>query len=114
MAKELVPPVEPAGIGPQKPFHSQDQIGLRSFDHQMKMISHQTPGVDLPVRFCTGLAERLEEPLSIQIVVENGFAPIAAIHDVVDGAGILDAQLATHAPALPQAATKRQGLKTRN
>src|SRR5438874_820848 len=109
MAKELVPPVEAAGIGPQKPFHSQDQIRLRSLNHQMKMISHQTPGVDLPVRFGASLGQRLEEPLTVQIVVENGFAPIAAIHDVVDGAGILDAQLATHAPSLLQAATSVKG-----
>src|SRR5260370_39698703 len=109
MTKELVPPVEPAGIGAQKPFHSHDQVGLRSFDNQMKMISHQTPGVDLPVGFCAGLAQRLEEPLPIQIVVENGFASIAAIHDVVDGARISDAQLATLAPALPQAATSVKG-----
>ena len=84
-------------------------LAQKSFDHQMKMISHQTSGVDVPVGFCAGLAQRLEEPLPIQIVLENGFASIAAIHDVVDGAGILDAQLATHAPALPQAATSVKG-----
>ena len=75
----------------------------------MKMISHQTPGVDLPVGFYAGLAQRLEEPLPIQIVIGNRFAPIAVIHGVVDGAGILHAQLATGAPSLPQAATNVKG-----
>jgi hypothetical protein len=44
---------------------------------------------------CLGLTpfDPFFAPLSlpIQIVVENGFASIAAVHDVVDGAGILDA-----------------------
>jgi len=63
----------------------------------------------LPIRFGAGLDERHEEPLPIQIVVGNGLASIAAIHDVVDGTRILDAQLATHAPALPPAATSVKG-----
>jgi hypothetical protein len=28
MPKEFVPPVEPAGVSPQKPFHARRQIGL--------------------------------------------------------------------------------------
>jgi hypothetical protein len=33
--------------------------------------------------------------------LENRLAPVAAIHDVVDGAGIFHSELASHAASLP-------------
>ena len=46
-----------------------------------------------PFRFGTSLAESLDEGVSIIIVVEYGFTPVATIDDMVNGAGILEAQL---------------------
>ena len=40
VAAKLVANVESLGIDPQQPFHTGDQIGLGSLDHQMKMIAH--------------------------------------------------------------------------
>jgi hypothetical protein len=60
---------------------------LGRFDDQMKMISHQAPGVNLPVGFGAGFGKGVQKALPIQVVVENGFAPVSAIHDVVNGAG---------------------------
>jgi len=51
------------------------------------------------------LAQRLDETLPILVIVEDRFAPVAAIHDVVDRSGILDSQLARHAGRMARAAS---------
>ena len=80
VSEELVSPVEPAGVSTQKPFHSCDQIGLRRLNHQMKMIWHQTIGMDLPVRLAAGITESFEETSPVKVVEEDRFASVTAIH----------------------------------
>jgi hypothetical protein len=58
------------------------------------MIRHEDKGVNLPARLGASLAQRLNEALAIRIVHENQFAPVTAIHDVINRASILDSQLA--------------------
>ena len=53
-------------------------------------------GVNLPARLSASLAQRLNEALAIRIIHEDPFAPVTAIHDVINRAGILDSQLAGH------------------
>jgi hypothetical protein len=43
------------------------------------------------------LAQWLKETLAVGVSAENRFPPVAAIHDVVDRAGVLPAELASHA-----------------
>ena len=83
MTEQLVPPFEPAGVGAQKPFHSRDQIGLGRLDDQMKMIRHEHVGVDLPAGLGARLAQGFDKTLAIRLVLEDRFAAVAAIHDVV-------------------------------
>ena len=78
MAKESVPTVETRAVGSQKPFHPGDQVGLRRFHHQMKMVSHQTIGVNLPIGFGAGFAQRFQEPLTVRVVLENRLATITS------------------------------------
>jgi hypothetical protein len=63
----------------------------------MKMIRHEDIGVNLPARLGTNLAQRLNEAPAIRIIHEDPFAPITAIHDVINRASILDSQLPGHA-----------------
>src|ERR1041385_2112766 len=65
------------------------------------MIAHETPRVNLPARPLTGLGESLDETTAILIIDKNVFAPIAAVHDVIDGTGILDSKFARHAGEPP-------------
>jgi hypothetical protein len=62
----------------------------------MKMIRHEDIGVNLPTRLGASLAQRLNEALPIRIIHEDPFAPVTAIHDVINRASILDSQLAGH------------------
>jgi hypothetical protein len=50
--------------------------------------------VDLPIRAGASLGKSFQKTLTIKVVQENGFPPMAAIHSAVDRARILDAQFA--------------------
>jgi len=62
----------------------------------VEVISHQAVCVNLPAGFLARLRQRFEKILPIHVVHENVLAPIAPIHEMVNGAGVLDAQLAWH------------------
>jgi hypothetical protein len=60
------------------------------------MVGHQATGMNLPVRRLAGFRQRLEKILPVHIVQENILPPVAAAHDMVHGARILNAQFAWH------------------
>ncbi len=60
------------------------------------MIGHETERVNLPIGFGANLRQGGEKLPVIQIIAEDGFAAVAPVHDVVDRAGIFDAQRSGH------------------
>jgi hypothetical protein len=58
------------------------------------MIRHEDIGRNLPARLGSNLAQRFDEALAIRIIHEDQFAPVTAIHDVINRASLLDSQLA--------------------
>jgi hypothetical protein len=52
--------------------------------------------VDLPVGFLIGLAQGFQEQPTVGVIHENSLTPIAAIHDVVNRARILNSEFARH------------------
>src|SRR5262249_10933067 len=42
MAKEFVTPIKTFGVSAQEPLHAVDEIGIGRFEHEMKMIEHET------------------------------------------------------------------------
>ncbi len=105
MAEDLGPPVEATRVSTQQPFHLGDPIGLRLLDHPMKRIRPEDIGVNLPVRLGANLAQRLDEALTIRSIHEDQFAPVTAIHDVINRANLLDSQLAGPAGRVALAAS---------
>jgi hypothetical protein len=71
MPKHLVAPIIPLRAGAQEPFHAGDECGLGRLDDQVKMIGHQTPAVDQPAGFLTGLAQGLQEGLAVRVILEK-------------------------------------------
>ena len=53
--------------------------------------------METPTGFGAGFAKGSQEGLAVLIVLEDGFAAVSAIHNVIDSAGILDAQFSGHA-----------------
>ena len=97
MPEEPVPQVEAAGVIAEEPFHAHDEVGLGCLGDEMKMISHEAPGPELPAGFVAGFAQSGQETAAILIIAEDGFAAVAAIHQVIDGSGKLDPQRPWHA-----------------
>ena len=62
----------------------------------MIMIAHQAIGVNLPIGFLARFGQGLQEILPVHVIEKNILAPVAAAHDVIQGAGILDAPFAGH------------------
>jgi hypothetical protein len=73
MTPFLMAPVEPLRVGPEPPFHPKSQVSLRRFHHQVKMITHQTIGMDLPSHLCAGFAQGAQKRIAIGVVEENRF-----------------------------------------
>jgi hypothetical protein len=62
----------------------------------MKVIGHQAKGVNLPAGLFAGLAQRFQEPAPVLVILKDGLAPVAPIHDVVNRPRILNSQFAPH------------------
>src|SRR5438034_6381923 len=84
MAKQLVAAVEPSRVSTQKPFHARNQVRLGRFNYQVKMIRHEAIGMNLPAGLAARLAQGLDKPLAVGVVVEDRFAPVPTIHDMVE------------------------------
>jgi hypothetical protein len=72
----------------------------------MEVVAHETPGVNLPVGLFTRLLQRFHQELVVDIVHEDGLAAVSTIHHVVDCAGILNSELASH--PVPKACAGKQ------
>ena len=64
-------------------------LEMRRLDDPMKMIRHEDIGVNLPTRLGASLAQRVDEALAIRVIHDDQFAPVTAIHDVINRASIL-------------------------
>ena len=64
--------------------------------NNLKMIFNQTERVDLPTRFLARFAERRQKRAAVGVVAVDGFAMVAAAHEVVNGTGKFNAQRSRH------------------
>ena len=96
VAKLLVLTVKAIGIDTQQPMHPLDQVAARRFSDKMKVVAHQAPGMDLPVGFLTGFTKGVQEQPPILVIQENGLAPVATIHRVINRPGVLNSELPCH------------------
>src|SRR6476660_8271552 len=96
--KQRLPVLASDQVNAQEPFHSGNEIGLRGLDHEMKMVAHQAPGMDLPFGLGAGFAKGAQEELAIVIVFEDVAALVSTIDHVVNSTGIFNAQFAWHGP----------------
>src|SRR5437868_12598841 len=70
------------------------------FNHEMKVIAHQTIRMNLPIGLKARFGESGQEFLPIHIILENILPLVASVHDVVNSYRILDPHLARHATAV--------------
>ena len=72
-----MPVIESVGVNAQQPLHPGHQIGSGRLAHQVKMVAHQTPPVDLPVRLLAGLPQRRQEQQSVLVIFENRLSAVS-------------------------------------
>ena len=63
----------------------------------VEVMGHQAEGMHLPAGAGAALAERFEKRFPIRIILEEGFAAVAAIPHMIDSPRILEPKLASHA-----------------
>src|SRR5690348_4565505 len=51
----------------------------------MKMVAHQTVGMNLPSCSATSASQQLEKERSIFVVLDDGLPPIASTEQMIDG-----------------------------
>ncbi len=61
---------------------------------------NHTPSTSLRARLLTRLRQRLQQPLPVLVILEDGLSPVAPIHHLIDCPRILNAHLPSHAPRL--------------
>jgi len=59
-------------------------------------------------RLGAGFRRRGQQRLPVRVLAENGLAPVAPIHHVINRSGILNSQLARHDQHYPGAGASRQ------
>lgn len=91
-------PVPPLAESAKQLLHTGDEIGLRNFQQQMEVISHENPSVDFPTLAHTDLAKKEEKRLPVIVGYKYVFASIAAGNYMVDRVWILKSRLSRHAP----------------
>jgi hypothetical protein len=59
--------------------HAGHKVSPGRLDHEMKVIAHQTPGVDLPIGFLAGVAQRFQKQFAVFVRAKNRLLMIAAV-----------------------------------
>jgi hypothetical protein len=94
--EELMPRIQADRVSAQQPGHAGNKVGLGGFHHQVKVIGHEAIGMNLKTGLLARLGQGLEEILAIHIVQENVVPAVTPAHDMVNGARVLNSELARH------------------
>src|SRR5258708_40176795 len=105
--------IEPPGVRAIEPVHAAGEVGLGRLNDEMEVIGHQDPGGEAPAEAVDDFAEEGEKGLAIGVGAEDGFALVATRGEVIDGAGILNANRTCHSTAEdPSESSHRRGFST--
>jgi hypothetical protein len=105
--EKLVPMIQAQSIAAEKPAHARHQIGVRSFDHEVKVIGHQAIRVNLKPRLVAGFGQSLEKILPIDIARKDALTTITTAHYMINRASILNSDFPGHAAFFKNAARKQ-------
>ncbi len=94
--EQLVPVIEPDGVGALQPGHPGHQVGVGGFQHQMVVVGHQAISLHLPTCFQARLSQGLDEIVPVHIIQKDVLAPVPPAHHMIHGTGIFNASLAWH------------------
>src|SRR5512133_226821 len=91
-----MPPVEPLGVATVEPLHTGGKRRLRRRDEEVVVVPHQAIGPNQPLVTDTSLFKQFQKVAVLARVRVEILTANAAIHQVVDGTGELNAWRARH------------------
>lgn len=71
--------IQANGVGAEQPAHTFHKVWRGGLCDEVKMISHQAVGMDLPAGLLTRFCQRFEEFPPVNIVEENVFTAITRL-----------------------------------
>ena len=67
LSKELMPVVQPDGVGAEPPTHPGHQMGQGCLHHQVEVVAHQAGAMNLPVGLLTRLRQGFKKIPAVNI-----------------------------------------------
>src|SRR3981081_4678393 len=107
MPPVALPPVEPLGVAAVQPLHADGECWLLRRDEEVIVVPHEAIGSDEPLVPDTRLSKQRKEMEALASVGVKSLTAHTAVHEVVDGAGELNARRSRHKVNL------RAGLRAR-
>jgi hypothetical protein len=89
---------EPVGGSGDEVLHARRQVGLRCTEEEVEAAGHEEETEQVPTEPPHRLLQRLEQPLVVRLVHEEGAPEVATGHDVRDRAGVFDPPRSGHGP----------------
>jgi hypothetical protein len=90
VSDEAVPAVDSQRVALIEPPHAHGQIRLRRPDQEVIVVGHQAVGMASPAEVSHDIRQVLQEPRSIEVVVEDRQSPNAAAAHVIRRFGLDD------------------------
>ena len=85
-------------VGGEQPLHPGAEVVISPRpEDQVKVVWHQAKSFNPPLGLGTRFPQSNQEAFAILVVPKNDFPTIPAVHHMINGAGIFNAQLAGHA-----------------
>jgi hypothetical protein len=88
----LLQAVIPLSVEPLEMTHGHTQVGAWGVHQQVVVVVHEAVGVELHSKGVGDLASQRQKKLSVRISLENGATPGPAIHDMIPGTLVHDAE----------------------
>ncbi len=111
MARSLMTFIKKLSVNPVQLPHSQGEIAVRRLDQDVIVVAHQTIGMTEPIIPFVDMLKRVKEVDAVLVVSENGLLFIAAGREVINRAGVLYTEGASHAATL---SWKRENVKSKD
>ena len=95
-----MPPVEVLGEITVELPHSAREGRFGRSHHEMEVIAHEDPGVQLPAEQLDGAAQQAQEFAPVLVVDENLTSLVSTRGHVPEGAGMIEAEGSAHADSI--------------
>lgn len=92
--------IEPLRVNVIQIAHCSGEIAQRCLKQEMIVVGHQAESMDLELPHFRCFGETFEKQSVVAGMIKNFLPRVAAVHDMINSAGILNAKRPRHSPPL--------------